>query len=137
MGPAPTTGGQTGWSIGHEVHLAESREGNLTRGALLWRGGGLECPMSRRSPRPRVKRIYELSEALDSTRVLVDLVWRRGLAKEHASVEVWLKEFAPSAGLRTGFGQVPCTRTSHMSIGKRTVSGRMRAVSRRHEHDLL
>ena len=65
--------------------------------------------MSRRSPRPGVRRIYEPPEALDSTTVLVDRIRPRGLTKEHASVEVWLKDIAPSAGLRTGFGQTPCT----------------------------
>ncbi|SDJ46409.1 hypothetical protein SAMN05216338_105042 [Bradyrhizobium sp. Rc2d] len=58
----------------------------------------------------------------------------RGLTKEHASVEVWLKDIAPSAGLRTGFGQTPCTRKSHMSISKRTGPGRMRTVSGRLEY---
>jgi uncharacterized protein YeaO (DUF488 family) len=60
--------------------------------------------MSQRSPRPGVKRVYEPPEASDGTRVLVDRIWPRGLTKEHASVDVWLKDIAPSAGLRTVFG---------------------------------
>ena len=40
-------------------------------------------------------------------RVLVDRIWPRGLTKEHASVNVWLKDIAPSAGLRTLFGHDP------------------------------
>ena len=63
--------------------------------------GGLENPMSRRPPRPGVKRVYEPPEASDGTRVLVDRIWPRGLTKEHASVDVWLKDIAPSGGLRT------------------------------------
>jgi hypothetical protein len=63
--------------------------------------GGLENPMSRRSPRPGVKRAYEPPEASDGMRVLVDRIWPRGLTKEHASVDVWLKDIAPSGGLRT------------------------------------
>jgi uncharacterized protein YeaO (DUF488 family) len=63
--------------------------------------------MSRRSPRPGVKRVYEPSEASDGTRVLVDRIWPRGLTKEHARVDVWLKDIAPSAGLRTWFGHDP------------------------------
>jgi uncharacterized protein YeaO (DUF488 family) len=39
--------------------------------------------------------------------VLVDRIRPRGLTKKHASVEVWLKDIAPSAGLRTGFGHDP------------------------------
>jgi len=60
--------------------------------------------MSPRSPRPGVTLVYELPEASDGTRVLVDRIWPRGLTKEHASVDVWLKDIAPSAGLRTWFG---------------------------------
>ena len=63
--------------------------------------------MSRRSPRPCVKRVYEPPEASDGTRVLVDRIWPRGLTKEHVGVDVWLKDIAPSAGLRTWFGHDP------------------------------
>ena len=63
--------------------------------------------MSRRSPRPGVKRVYEPPEASDGTRVLVDRIWPRGLTKEHVGVDVWLKDIAPSAGLRTWFGHDP------------------------------
>ena len=63
--------------------------------------------MSRRSPRPGVKRVYEPPEASDGTRVLVDRICPRGLTKEHASVDVWLKDIAPSGGLRTWFGHDP------------------------------
>jgi uncharacterized protein YeaO (DUF488 family) len=51
--------------------------------------------MSRRSPRLGVKRVYEPPEASDGTRVLVDRIWPRGLTKEHASVDVWLKVHRP------------------------------------------
>jgi uncharacterized protein YeaO (DUF488 family) len=47
-----------------------------------------------------VKRVYEPPEASDGRRVLVDRVWPRGLTEEHASVEVLLRDIAPSAGLR-------------------------------------
>ena len=63
--------------------------------------------MSRRFPRLGVKRVYEPREASDGMRVLVDRIWPRGLTKEHASVDVWLKDIAPSAGLRTWFGHDP------------------------------
>jgi uncharacterized protein YeaO (DUF488 family) len=39
--------------------------------------------------------------------VLVDRIWPRGLTMEHASVDVWLKDIAPSADLRTWFGHEP------------------------------
>ena len=66
--------------------------------------------MSRRSPRPGVKRVYEPPEAPDGMKVLVDRTWPRGLLKEHARVDVWLKDVAPSAGLRTWFDHDPNRR---------------------------
>lgn len=58
--------------------------------------------MSRHSCRLGVKRVYELPEGSDGTRVLVDRIWPRGLTKEHASVNVWLKDIAPSAASGPG-----------------------------------
>lgn len=51
----------------------------------------------------RVKRIYEPPEADDGYRVLVDRLWPRGLSKEAAAVDEWLKEVAPSHELRKWF----------------------------------
>jgi uncharacterized protein YeaO (DUF488 family) len=63
--------------------------------------------MYRRSLQPRVKRVYEPPEASDGTRVLVDRIWPRGLTKERASIDVWLKDIAPSGTLRAWFGHDP------------------------------
>ncbi len=54
-----------------------------------------------------LKRVYDEPAASDGTRVLVDRLWPRGLAKELAHVEVWLKEVAPSNDLRKWFGHDP------------------------------
>lgn len=51
-----------------------------------------------------VKRAYEPPAAGDGYRVLVDRLWPRGLSKEAARIDAWLKELAPSAELRTWFG---------------------------------
>ena len=51
-----------------------------------------------------IKRVYEEPAAADGTRVLVDRLWPRGLTKEKAKVDLWLKEIAPSTGLRKWFG---------------------------------
>jgi len=48
----------------------------------------------------RVKRVYEAPAADDGTRVLVDRLWPRGLTKEKARIDVWLKDLAPSHALR-------------------------------------
>lgn len=55
----------------------------------------------------RIKRIYETATADDGFRVLVDRVWPRGVTKEKAAVDLWLKEIAPSTELRKWFGHDP------------------------------
>ena len=47
-----------------------------------------------------VKRVYEKPARRDGTRVLVDRLWPRGLTKEAAAVDLWLRELAPSNELR-------------------------------------
>ena len=54
-----------------------------------------------------LKRVYEPAEAEDGTRVLVDRLWPRGLSKERAHIDVWLKEIAPTNELRRWFGHDP------------------------------
>ena len=51
----------------------------------------------------KIKRVYEPAEESDGFRLLVDRIWPRGVTKEAAQVDVWLKEIAPSAGLRKWF----------------------------------
>ena len=55
----------------------------------------------------RLKRVYETAEAGDGTRVLVDRLWPRGLAKEKAGIDLWLKDVAPSDELRKRFHARP------------------------------
>ena len=55
----------------------------------------------------RIKRVYAPPAPEDGYRVLVDRLWPRGLAKEAARVDLWLKEIAPSTGLRKWFGHDP------------------------------
>lgn len=47
-----------------------------------------------------VKRVYEKPSRSDGTRVLVDRLWPRGLTKQAAALDAWLKELAPSDELR-------------------------------------
>jgi uncharacterized protein YeaO (DUF488 family) len=63
--------------------------------------------MSAPSGKLRIKRIYEPPDEADGTRVLVDRVWPRGMTKERAAVDLWLKEIAPSPALRKWFGHDP------------------------------
>lgn len=55
----------------------------------------------------RLKRIYEPPHPDDGRRVLVDRLWPRGLAKDAARIDVWMKEVAPSPELRKRFCHRP------------------------------
>ena len=54
-----------------------------------------------------IKRAYDPSAPDDGRRVLVDRLWPRGMAREKAQVDEWLKDVAPSTALRTWFGHDP------------------------------
>jgi len=56
---------------------------------------------------PQLKRVYEPAEPADGFRVLVDRLWPRGVSREQAALDLWLKEIAPSAELRTWFCHKP------------------------------
>jgi uncharacterized protein YeaO (DUF488 family) len=55
----------------------------------------------------QLKRVYEEPSASDGTRILVDRLWPRGLTKEKARVDLWLKDVAPSNELRKWFAHDP------------------------------
>jgi uncharacterized protein YeaO (DUF488 family) len=55
----------------------------------------------------KIKRIYEAPDPADGRRILVDRLWPRGMSKERARVDWWLKELAPSFELRRWFGHDP------------------------------
>ena len=54
-----------------------------------------------------LKRVYEQPQAGDGIRILVDRLWPRGIAKDKARVDLWLKDIAPSRGLRKRFHGKP------------------------------
>ncbi len=51
--------------------------------------------------------MYDAPARSDGTRILVDRIWPRGISKENAHVEAWMRELAPSSGLRTWFAHDP------------------------------
>jgi uncharacterized protein YeaO (DUF488 family) len=55
----------------------------------------------------RIKRVYDKRSDADGMRILVDRLWPRGLTKEKAAVDLWLKNIAPSTELRKWFGHDP------------------------------
>lgn len=64
----------------------------------------------------QIRRVYDAPSPTDGARVLVDRLWPRGVSKERAALDLWLKEIAPSTELREWFGHDPdrwsgfCTR---------------------------
>lgn len=55
----------------------------------------------------KLKRVYEEPAKSDGARILVDRIWPRGLTKEKAHIDLWLKDVAPSDELRKWFGHDP------------------------------
>jgi uncharacterized protein YeaO (DUF488 family) len=55
----------------------------------------------------RTKRIYEPPTHADGYRVLIDGIWPRGISRERAAVDQWVRELAPSEQLRRWYGHEP------------------------------
>jgi len=89
----------------------------------------------------RTKRVYASPAAEDGLRVLVDRLWPRGLTKEAAAVDEWLKDIAPSTDLRKWFHQdtgrwdefTRRYRAELQSAGPAAALERLRAMGRNHE----
>ena len=56
-------------------------------------------------PTLQIKRIYQAAEKTDGKRILIDRLWPRGIKKEAAQIDVWMKAVAPSDALRKWFHQ--------------------------------
>jgi uncharacterized protein YeaO (DUF488 family) len=63
--------------------------------------------MPHAAPDIRLKRAYDPPSPEDGVRVLVDRLWPRGLRKNDAAIDRWLKDIAPSTELRRWFGHDP------------------------------
>lgn len=55
----------------------------------------------------KLKRASEFPAAEDGTRILIDRLWPRGISKEKATIDQWMKDIAPSTELRKWFGHDP------------------------------
>ena len=55
----------------------------------------------------KLKRAYEPPTADDGTRILIDRLWPRGVTKERAAIDQWMKDISPSTELRKWFGHDP------------------------------
>jgi uncharacterized protein YeaO (DUF488 family) len=64
------------------------------------------------TPDVRIKRIYDDLMPGDGFRVLVDRIWPRGITKQEAALDAWLRDLAPSTELRKWFGHDPSRWTA-------------------------
>jgi uncharacterized protein YeaO (DUF488 family) len=55
----------------------------------------------------KLKRAYEPASPEDGLRILVERLWPRGVSKQKAKIDVWLKDLAPSTDLRNWYGHDP------------------------------
>src|SRR5271166_1927459 len=55
----------------------------------------------------KLKRAYELASKDDGLRILVERLWPRGVSKQRAQIDLWLKDLAPSTELRKWYGHDP------------------------------
>ena len=84
----------------------------------------------------RVRRVYEKPDPSDGRRVLVDRLWPRGLSRDSAALDDWLREIAPSDDLRRWYGHEP-SRFAEFSVRYRAEladPAHVDAVERLREH---
>lgn len=82
----------------------------------------------------QIKRVYAEPSEEDGKRILVDRLWPRGLTKEKAKVDLWLKDVAPSNDLRKWFGHEPEKWSEFQSRYKRELKTHPEALAvLRHE----
>jgi uncharacterized protein YeaO (DUF488 family) len=85
-----------------------------------------------RSPRPKLKlkRAYQAPAKADGRRILVDRVWPRGVSREQLRLDDWIKEVAPSTGLRKWFAHDPAKWGAFQERYFRELDERPEAVER-------
>lgn len=77
----------------------------------------------------RIKRAYETPDAEDGERILVDRLWPRGLTKEKAKIDLWLKDVAPSTELRKWFAHDPARWAEFQSRYKAELKSNKESLS--------
>jgi uncharacterized protein YeaO (DUF488 family) len=84
----------------------------------------------------RARRVYEEPQPDDGKRVLVDRLWPRGLAKDAAHIDEWLKAVAPSDELRRWYGHDPAKWTEFRHRYATELTDPQRATAVRHLREL-
>jgi uncharacterized protein YeaO (DUF488 family) len=77
-----------------------------------------------------LKRAYDQAAETDGYRVLVDRLWPRGIAKDDLRIDAWLKDLAPSAGLRKWFRHDPAKWDEFKARYARELEQRSNALER-------
>lgn len=84
-----------------------------------------------------LKRAYEPPSCADGVRILVDRLWPRGMSKERAAIDRWMKDIAPSTELRRWFAHDPkrwnefCRRYRTELSHHGQILGELRAMARK------
>jgi len=71
----------------------------------------------------QTKRVYEEPQSTDGLRILVDRLWPRGLSKQKAKIDLWLKDIAPSNKLRKWFNHDPAKWKDFKIRYKKEING--------------
>jgi uncharacterized protein YeaO (DUF488 family) len=77
-----------------------------------------------------IKRVYEPPSPADGRRILVDRLWPRGIKKENAKIDEWLKEIAPSTALRQWYSHDPAKWPEFRRRYKRELEVRQDIIDR-------
>lgn len=78
----------------------------------------------------QIKRVYDRPSKSDGMRILVDRLWPRGLKREEARIDEWMKELGPSAELRKWFGHDPGRWNGFKTKFFQELRGRRRPIDR-------
>jgi uncharacterized protein YeaO (DUF488 family) len=76
----------------------------------------------------RIKRVYDFPAEEDGFRILIDRLWPRGMSKEKAKLDLWMKDIAPSEQLRTWFNHEPSKWGEFQKKYKTELSERKAAI---------
>ena len=78
----------------------------------------------------QIKRVYEEYDKKDGYRILVDRLWPRGVSKENAHIDEWMKDIAPSTELREWFGHDPAKWSEFQKRFKKELEDKKDLLSR-------
>jgi len=78
----------------------------------------------------KIKRIYDPWSRDDGKRILVDRLWARGIKKDEAKIDEWLKDIAPSDTLRKWFSHDPDKWNAFLEKYKQELKGKKEIIDR-------